>query len=46
VAVKGPETFYKSACDAAMKWVFKPAIQNDKPVAVWVMIPFIFKQGE
>lgn len=46
VAVKGPETFYKAACDAALKWVFKPAIQKDKPVAVWVMIPFNFKQGE
>jgi protein TonB len=46
VPLRGPEMFYQSACAAAMKWVFKPAIQKDKPVAVWVMIPFHFSQGD
>jgi len=46
VPIRGPEEFYKAACDAAMKWVFKPAIQEDKPVAVWVMLTFNFSQGK
>jgi outer membrane biosynthesis protein TonB len=29
-----------------MKWVFKPATLNGKPVAVWVNIPFRFKLAE
>lgn len=31
-----------AAMDAARRWVFKPAMQNKKPVAVWVAIPFKF----
>jgi protein TonB len=46
VAVRGPDVFYPAACAAAMKWVFKPAIQADKPVAVWVMLTFNFSQGD
>ncbi len=42
VPMKGPDIFYDAAIEAAMKWAFKPAIQKDKPVAVWVMIPFTF----
>jgi protein TonB len=30
------------AIDAAVQWTFTPAIQHDKPVAVWVVIPFRF----
>jgi outer membrane biosynthesis protein TonB len=26
-----------------MKWKFKPAMMDGKPVAVWVTIPFKFK---
>jgi TonB family protein len=46
VAIRGPEVFYKAATDAAMKWVFKPAIQKDRPIAVWVMLTFDFKQTD
>jgi TonB family protein len=27
---------------AARQWMFKPAYANDKPVAVWVAVPFNF----
>ena len=37
------ELFNQAAIDAAMKWVFTPAIMNNGPVAVWVTIPFKFK---
>ena len=32
----------KAARDAAMKWLFKPAKQRDKPVKVRIVIPFRF----
>jgi protein TonB len=32
----------KAALDAVMKWEFKPALLNGKPVAVWINIPFKF----
>jgi protein TonB len=31
-----------AAIDAAKHYVFQPAMQNKKPVAVWVAIPFKF----
>ena len=37
------ELFNQAAIDAAMKWVFTPAVMNNGPVAVWVTIPFKFK---
>lgn len=37
------EMFNEAAIEAAMKFVFTPAIQNNKPIAVWVAIPFRFK---
>jgi TonB family C-terminal domain len=37
------ELFIQPAMDAAMKWVFTPALMNGKPVAVWVSIPFRFR---
>jgi len=42
VPVEGPEIFYEEAIKASMQWVFKPAIQHDQPVSVWVVIPFRF----
>jgi periplasmic protein TonB len=33
----------KSAEDAVKQWVFKPALANNKPVAVWVAVPVSFK---
>ncbi len=41
--VTGPEVFHEAAKAAAWKWVFSPAMQNDKPVRVWVSLPFTFK---
>lgn len=35
--------FDKPAVEAAMKYRFTPAILDNKPVAVWVVIPFTFK---
>ncbi|HKB85036.1 MAG TPA: TonB family protein, partial [Ignavibacteriaceae bacterium] len=37
------ELFNQPAIDAAMKSVFSPAIQNNKPVTVWVVVPFRFQ---
>lgn len=37
------EVFNQAALAAAKQWTFKPAVLNDKPVAVWVMVPFRFK---
>jgi len=33
----------KAAEDAVKLWVFKPALANNKPVAVWVAVPVSFK---
>jgi len=41
--VLGPEVFHAAAKNAAAQWVFTPAIQNDKPVRVWVSLPFKFQ---
>ncbi len=40
------EIFNQPAVDAAMGYRFTPAIMNKGPVAVWVVIPFIFKLQE
>lgn len=41
------EILNSSAIDAAMRWVFTPAIMQHGPVSVWVSIPFRFKlRGE
>lgn len=37
------ELFNKAATDAAIQWVFTPAMQYNGPVSVWVAIPFRFK---
>ena len=31
------------AVEPAKKWVWKPALSNQKPVAVWVEVPFDFR---
>ena len=41
--ITGPEVFHEAAKAAALQWEFEPAIQNDKPVKVWVSLPFTFK---
>lgn len=44
--MKGPEIFHAAVMAAARKCVFTPAKQRDKPVAVWVAVPFIFSLKE
>ncbi len=43
VVIKGNEIFHESVIKAAMQCTFTPAIQNQKPVPVWMMIPFNFQ---
>ena len=33
----------EAAVRAARQWVFKPALANNRPVAVWVAVPFNFR---
>jgi protein TonB len=40
--VEGIEMLDKAAMEAARAAVFKPALQQHKPVAVWVLIPMQF----
>ncbi len=40
------ELFNDSAVEAAMKFVFTPAVMNNGPVKVWVSIPFKFMLKE
>ncbi len=40
--IKGPEVFQEAAKEAAWKSVWRPAIQNQRPVAVWVAYPVRF----
>jgi TonB family protein len=37
------ELFNQASMDAGLQWVFKPALANGKPVAVWITVPFQFK---
>ena len=41
-SITGPEVFHEAAKSAALQWEFDPAIQNDRPVKVWVSLPFTF----
>ncbi|HCL29184.1 MAG TPA: energy transducer TonB [Candidatus Latescibacteria bacterium] len=41
--LKGNEVFHEAVKKAAWQWTFTPAIQNDKPVKVWVALPFRFQ---
>ena len=40
--IKGVTGLNDAAVDAIKKWVFKPALSNNKPVAVWVEVPMDF----
>ncbi|MEW6750156.1 MAG: energy transducer TonB [Candidatus Latescibacterota bacterium] len=42
-AMSGPEVFHDAAVKAVLQWTFTPAIQNDRPVKVWVSVPFDFQ---
>lgn len=43
VVVRGPQIFHEAALEAVYKFVFKPAIQNDKPVRVRMTQPIRFR---
>ena len=40
--VKSIQMLDQAALDAVKNWVFKPALSNNKPVAVWVAVPVRF----
>ena len=40
--IKGVTGLNEEAVKAIQKWVFKPALSNNKPVAVWVEVPMDF----
>jgi protein TonB len=40
------DLFNQPSIDAAMQWVFTPAIMNNGPVSVWVSIPFRFRLNQ
>jgi protein TonB len=40
------ELFNQAAIDAAMKSAFTPALQNNHPIAVWIVLPYRFQLQE
>jgi protein TonB len=40
--IRGVTGLNDAAVDAIRRWVFKPALSNNKPVAVWVEVPIDF----
>ena len=40
--MKGVEMLNDAAVKAVKQWIFKPALSNNKPVAVWVAVPVKF----
>lgn len=44
--LRGQEIFHQAAIDAVMQFVFSPAMQNDKPVNVWMTQAITFKLHE
>lgn len=42
VVMRGKEMFRASALEAFRQYVFTPALQNDKPVSVWMAMPIQF----
>lgn len=41
--IEGPQVFHRAVAQAAKAWEFSPAVQNDRPVPVWVSLPFVFE---
>ena len=44
--VKGSEVFRQAALNAVCQFVFRPAVQNDRPVAVRMTLPITFRFRE
>ncbi|MBZ0203112.1 MAG: TonB family protein [Ignavibacteria bacterium] len=42
-SLTGPDAFYDEVKDKAMNLNFTPGLQSNKPVKVWVTVPFSFK---
>lgn len=42
-SVSGPDAFHDEVKDKAKNLQFTPGLQNNKPVKVWVTVPFSFK---
>jgi TonB family protein len=40
------EYFDQASITAARQWLFTPALKNNKPVAVWITLPFKFKLAD
>ena len=45
-AVRGPEIFRKAAIEAVSQFVFEPAVQNDRAVAVKMSMPIRFRLND
>ena len=45
-AVRGPEIFRKAAIEAVSQFVFEPAVQNDRRVAVKMSMPIRFRLSD
>jgi len=43
IVIKGVEGLNEAAIDAVKRTMFKPAMQRDKKVGVWISIPIVFK---
>ena len=41
--MRGKEMFHASALGAVRQYIFSPALQNDKPVPVWMALPIRFR---
>ena len=40
------DLFNQPSIDAALEWVFTPAVMNNGPVSLWVAIPFRFRLNQ
>lgn len=43
IVVDGPQMLHEPAAACAKTAIFRPALQNNKPVEVWVIIPVVFQ---
>ena len=43
--ITGPKVFHEVARAAALQSEFTPAMQNDRPIKVWVSLPFTFRKN-
>jgi protein TonB len=42
--IQGVTGYNDPAVEAVKKWVYKPALSNNKPVIAWIEVPFRFPQ--